>query len=65
MDALQQMKQQELNLHDEPGRNPDRSSEAYVASHLSVPRSAVTTRLGRLRNRNKPDRTGPAHGIDP
>ena len=25
MDALQQMKQQELNLHDEPGRNPDRS----------------------------------------
>ena len=35
MGASQQMKQQELNLRIEPGRNPDRSSEAYVASRLS------------------------------
>jgi len=34
-DASQQSKQQELNLQYEPGRNPDRSSEAYVASRLS------------------------------
>ena len=35
MNALQQRKQQELNLHLESGRNPDRSSEAFVAAHLS------------------------------
>ena len=35
MSALQQSNQQELNLHLESGRNPDRSSEAFVAAHLS------------------------------
>ncbi|MEM7792241.1 MAG: group II intron reverse transcriptase/maturase [Verrucomicrobiota bacterium] len=35
MSALQQPKQQELNLQLESGHNPDRSSEAFVAAHLS------------------------------
>jgi len=35
MNALQQSKQQELNLQFESGGNPDRSSEAFVATHLS------------------------------
>ena len=35
MSALQQSNQQELNLHLESGRNPDRSSEAIIAAHLS------------------------------
>ena len=35
MRAKQQWKQQELNLHMEPGKNPDRSSEAFIADHLS------------------------------
>jgi len=35
MSALQQLNQQELDLHLESGRNPDRSSEAFIASHLS------------------------------
>ncbi|MFT4901427.1 MAG: hypothetical protein ACI81V_000700, partial [Lentimonas sp.] len=35
MNALQQSNQQELDLHLESGRNPDRSSEAFIASHLS------------------------------
>jgi len=35
MNASQQSKQQELNVHTKSGRNPDRSSEAFVAAHLS------------------------------
>ena len=35
MSALQQSKQHELNLHLKSGRNPDRSSETYIATHLS------------------------------
>lgn len=35
MSALQQSNQQELNLHFVSGGNPDRSSEAFIASHLS------------------------------
>jgi RNA-directed DNA polymerase len=35
MSTSQQSNQQELNLHLESGRNPDCSSEAFVAAHLS------------------------------
>ena len=35
MNVLQQSNQQELDLHLKSGRNPDRSSETFVAAHLS------------------------------
>jgi len=35
MNVLQQSNQHELDLHLESGRNPDRSSETFVATHLS------------------------------
>lgn len=35
MNTSQQSNQQELNLHLESGRNPDCSSGAFVATHLS------------------------------
>lgn len=35
MSVSQQSNQQELNLHLKSGRNPDRSSETFIAAHLS------------------------------
>ena len=35
MNVLQQSNQQELDLHLKSGRNPDRSSETFIAAHLS------------------------------